>query len=139
MKCMKCADGSLKLAMPNSETIIAACESCGYQAEFIANGDTGSGDRQSKTKIIEAGQPCRKCGRPVGRGQHTKAPKYKPGGYYYEWWFKCDPCKAQYFVEAGKRLFDTPQGPVIAPKSYPPFVPHFTREEIESQTGDPPW
>lgn len=25
------------------------------------------------------------------------------------------------------------------PKVYPPFVPHFTREEIENQDGPPPW
>ena len=42
--------------------------------------------------------------------------------------------KCGYSVE-----FTTPKLQRKANRVYPEFKPHFSREEIESQTGDPPW
>lgn len=62
----------------------------------------------SKDKITEAGQPCRKCGTPVIRQEHRKPPKFKPGSYWFEYWFKCPnkKCRTLYMVETAKRMFD---------------------------------
>ena len=57
-------------------------------------------------KIDYAGQPCRHCGTPVVHQAHTKPPKPRPGGSYFEWWFRCPGCKAVYLVEAARRFFD---------------------------------
>jgi ssDNA-binding Zn-finger/Zn-ribbon topoisomerase 1 len=57
-------------------------------------------------KIDYAGQPCRHCRTPVVRQTHAKPPKPRPGGSYFERWFRCPGCKAVYLVEAARRFFD---------------------------------
>ena len=55
-----------------------------------------------KVKIIKAGQPCRKCGKPVIKidGPHENI---KPGQkYYYKSWFRCEPCKISYMDNDAK-------------------------------------
>lgn len=84
-----------------------------------------------RTRISNVGDNCRHCLTPVVRAEHEKPPKYKPGGYYFEWWLKCRKCKALYMQESAKRYFDPP-APEVS-------VMHFTREEIENQDGPPPW
>jgi uncharacterized protein with PIN domain len=59
-----------------------------------------------KIKITEEGQRCRHCGDRVVRQTHNKMPKYKKGGYYFLWWFRCPQCKAMYMVEEAKVYFD---------------------------------
>lgn len=62
-----------------------------------------------KKKVLEAGQPCRKCGSEVRRCEHAKLPPpQKPGShYYFAWWFRCtNPrCDTLYMVEAAKRFY----------------------------------
>lgn len=60
-----------------------------------------------KTKITEVGQQCRHCLTPMVKATHAKPPKYKAGGYYFEWWLKCPNkrCRALYMVESAKRYF----------------------------------
>jgi hypothetical protein len=62
-----------------------------------------------KIRITEAGQPCRHCGTPVVRETHSKPPKYKPGGYYFLFWFRCPRCRTFFMVESAKRFFDNEQ------------------------------
>ena len=57
-------------------------------------------------KIDHAGQSCRHCQTPVLHQTHAKPPKPRPGGSYFEWWFRCPGCKAVYLVEAARRFFD---------------------------------
>ena len=57
-------------------------------------------------KIDREGQPCRHGGTAVIRRLHSKAPTPRPGGSYFEWWFKCPACKAVYLVEVARRFFD---------------------------------
>src|ERR1017187_6439707 len=57
--------------------------------------------------IDHEGQPCRHCETPVVRQTHRKLPKPKPGGYYFDWWFRCPACEAIYLVEAARRFFET--------------------------------
>ncbi|MBI5805821.1 ribonuclease HI [candidate division TA06 bacterium] len=55
-----------------------------------------------QTKITREGQPCRKCSTPVVR----KVPIRKLRSdqpYYFEYYFYCPGCHAQYMVEAAKR------------------------------------
>jgi len=55
-----------------------------------------------QTKITREGQPCRKCSTPVVR----KVPVRKLRSdqpYYFEYYFYCPGCHAQYMVEAAKR------------------------------------
>ena len=63
-------------------------------------------------RITEAGQECQRCGTPVEIQRHKKQPKYKPGGYYFSWWFMCPnrQCKAMYMVEAAKVKLITKDG-----------------------------
>jgi hypothetical protein len=67
--------------------------------------------------ITREGQPCKHCGTPVVRREHEKPPKYRPGRYFFEWWFLCPNrnCKAIYMVEDAKRWFD---GPKIQNRTY---------------------
>lgn len=58
-----------------------------------------------KTKMLEPGQPCRKCGTPVVRTEHM--PGFKPSPkqkYYFEWWLHCRGCRENYMVESAKRF-----------------------------------
>jgi ribonuclease HI len=59
-----------------------------------------------RRKILHEGELCRECETPVVRHSHRKPPRYKPGGYWFEWWFRCPSCGAFYMVEAAKRLFE---------------------------------
>lgn len=55
-----------------------------------------------KVKIVEAGQPCRKCGTPVIKQSHSK-PTRPDQSYWYEYWFKCPNCLTLYMVDKAKR------------------------------------
>src|ERR1019366_2361964 len=61
---------------------------------------------------------------PLGMPESTKPPKPRPGGSYFEWWFKCPRCKAIYLVEAARRFFDGPgtAEPSSAPEASPEWV-----------------
>lgn len=61
-----------------------------------------------KTPIVNVGQLCRHCETPVILNRHSKPPKHKPGGYYYEYWLACPNkrCRALYMIEAAKKFFD---------------------------------
>lgn len=61
---------------------------------------------KAKRKIKAEGEACRHCGTPVIEQKHQKMPEYKPGGYYFLWWFKCPKCKALYMDEDAKVFFD---------------------------------
>lgn len=57
----------------------------------------------AKYKIVEEGQPCRKCSTPVIK-KIPRRKKLKPGqSYYFEFFFLCPNCKAMYMVEEAKR------------------------------------
>ena len=72
-------------------------------------------------KIDTEGQPCRKCGTPVERRDHSKKPPRRGnGGYYFEWWFRCPNCGVYYLVEAAKRYYKDGDGVgAAAPDSAP--------------------
>jgi len=50
---------------------------------------------------------------PVVKETHKSAPKHKPGGYYFLYWFRCPKCKAFFMVESAKRYFDTDPFPNV--------------------------
>ena len=81
-------------------------------------------------KIDHAGQPCRHCRTPVVRQTHAKPPKPRPGGSYFEWWFRCPGCKAVYLVEAARRFFDA-TGPAE------PSSNQFGRSAFRTRESDP--
>ncbi|MBN1974804.1 MAG: ribonuclease HI [Sedimentisphaerales bacterium] len=59
----------------------------------------------AKYKIVEEGQPCRKCSTPVIK-KTPRRKKLKPGqSYYFEYFFFCPNCKAMYMVEEAKRYY----------------------------------
>jgi len=56
-------------------------------------------------KVTREGQPCRACATPVVR--RVPQSKLKPGQtHYYAYYLECPACKAQYQVEAAKRLVE---------------------------------
>jgi ribonuclease HI len=75
----------------------------GYQPVLRTPGQPTPVLRPSgKRKIIQEGQPCRKCSTPVVK----KIPVRKLRAdqpYYYEYYFYCPGCHAMYMVEAVKR------------------------------------
>lgn len=119
------------MEFPDASTIRAICELCGHEVEFAAKKGPGQGHVR-KLKVTAIGDPCRHCSTPVVRQEHSKQPKHKPGGYYYEWWLRCAKCGALYMQEPAKRFFD-------AATAAPSTTRSFTREDIENQDGPPPW
>ena len=64
--------------------------------------------REAKVKIVEEGQPCRKCATPVVK--KTPRKKHKPGQtFYYEYYYYCPSCKTMYMVEEAKRVIIEPK------------------------------
>lgn len=51
------------------------------------------------------GDPCNNCKTPIVRKVHSKPPKEKLGGYWFEWWFVCPKCNRMFMVESAKRYF----------------------------------
>lgn len=131
--CNKCLQDRVALSFRNEETILAKCEGCGNESEF---GRKRKPATSSRSKITQVGQPCRKCGMPVERNEHTVQPKYKPGGYYFEWWLRCTGCGTAFHQEKLKRFFDAPHAEIAiaAPIATP-------QEELHTGTADeePPW
>jgi hypothetical protein len=64
-------------------------------------------------KILTEGQLCRHCHTQVVRRTHKKPPKYKEGGYYFEYWLCCRNCETIYMVESAKRFFPPPEMPLL--------------------------
>lgn len=64
-----------------------------------------------KPKIVSEGQPCRKCGAPVVKRTHNR-PSKPNQAYWFQWWFACPKCKAQYMVEEArvKQELEQPKG-----------------------------
>jgi ribonuclease HI len=58
---------------------------------------------QSKVKIVEEGQPCRKCLTPVIKKTPRKKTPKQGQSYYYEYLFLCPNCKTMYMVDDAKR------------------------------------
>ena len=56
----------------------------------------------SRVKMLEIGQPCRKCGTPVVK----RAPKKKKASsaYHYHYYLWCPSCHAMYMLESQKYL-----------------------------------
>lgn len=59
---------------------------------------------EGKVKVIQEGEPCRKCSTPVVKRKPQK-PK-KTQAYYYEYYLYCPQCQTTYMVEEAKRFFD---------------------------------
>ncbi|MDI9365138.1 MAG: ribonuclease HI [Flavobacterium sp.] len=59
---------------------------------------------QTKTKVSNEGDNCRKCNTPVVK-KLTKKKSLKPNQeYYFEYFFLCPNCKTMYMVEEAKRF-----------------------------------
>jgi ribonuclease HI len=61
---------------------------------------------RSKAKIVEEGQPCRKCSTPVVRRVPRRKSLKQGQSYYYEYYFLCPNCRTMYMVEEAKRYVD---------------------------------
>ncbi len=57
---------------------------------------------ESKVKVTQEGQPCRKCGTAVVRTKPRKSIKTKLS-YYYEYYLLCPNCGTIYYLEEAKR------------------------------------
>lgn len=91
-------------------------------------------------QITREGQPCRHCNTPVRRHTHGRPLKPKPGGYYYEWWFKCPRCSAVYLVDDAKRFFEEPTSKAVLDIFEDEPEPVAAREEVAFvDDGLPPW
>lgn len=56
-----------------------------------------------KIRMLNPGQPCRKCGSPVVRVDRSPMKKYaRKQTYAYSWWLKCPACGEIYMVESAK-------------------------------------
>jgi ribonuclease HI len=67
------------------------------------NDTTQTVQNQSKIKILNEGDNCRKCKTPVIRKQ-TKKKAIKPNqAYYFDYYLFCPSCKTMYMVEEAKR------------------------------------
>lgn len=62
-------------------------------------------EKQLPTKIVEEGQPCRKCSTPVIKRVPRRKSK-KGQAYYFEYYLYCPQCKTMYMVEEAKRYFE---------------------------------
>jgi len=62
----------------------------------------------AKVKIVEEGQPCRKCSTSVIKKTPRKKTPKSGQSYYYEYFFLCPNCKAMYMVEEAKRYYSGP-------------------------------
>ncbi len=58
---------------------------------------------KKKEKIVEVGQPCRKCNTPVIKQVPKKKTIKENQSYYFSWYLYCPQCKAMYMVEEAKR------------------------------------
>ena len=84
-------------------------------------------------KIDHAGQSCRHCQIPVLHQTHATPPKPRPGGSYFERWFRCPGCKAVYLVEAARRFFDA------TGTAEPSSAPDFSPDLLGRERAIPPW
>ncbi|MBO3098311.1 ribonuclease HI [Gelidibacter pelagius] len=88
----------------NSKELI---EDIGYEPQEFSKDDKSSSNatftKNSKVKIKNVGDECRKCGESVIK----KTPKNKKikanQSYYYEYYLFCPSCKTMYMTEDGKR------------------------------------
>ncbi len=107
--CQRCLENKWKFELPDSATVRATCEFCGYEVEFPRKKSAaGKKTKTDKVKITAEGQPCHHCRAPVRKKERIGTPKdVNPGGYYFAWWFVCpNPrCRALYMVEDAKRWF----------------------------------
>ena len=78
----------------------------GYDGEarsIASSPQDGQPKYRKKTKIIEVGQPCRKCNTPVIK-QVPKKKTVKPGqSFYCAWYLFCPRCETIYMTEEGKK------------------------------------
>jgi len=66
---------------------------------------------ESKTKITQEGQPCRKCQTPVVKRSPKKKGAKASQSYYYEWYLYCPNCRTMYMVDEAKREVRGDSGP----------------------------
>lgn len=58
----------------------------------------------SKAKILNEGDPCRKCNTPVFKKLPKKKTLKPNQDYFFEYYLSCPNCKTMYMVEAAKRF-----------------------------------